>query len=111
MEQSRTRIKHLVCESDYRYASRQYKDYCIAKEIENDLKIMIYTILGSKKTIDIQNSKQPSNFGVVNKEEKYYWFAYIKPNGYMYFGQSEIELYCNIIASIVGNRLYIPFAY
>lgn len=111
MEQSRVRVKNLCDTSDYKYAARQYKDYSIAKEIESDLKVMIYAILGDKKDIDIQSSKEKSSFGVVGKEPLYHWFAYIKPDGYMFFGESEIELYCNIIAKIVGNRLYIPFSY
>ncbi|WP_313069946.1 hypothetical protein [Lacrimispora sp.] len=110
MEQSRNRVKKLNDTSDYKYAARQYKDYSIAKEIESDLKVMVYAILGSKKDIDVQSSKTPSCFGVVGKEPKYYWFAYIKPGGYMFLAESEIELYCNIIAKIVGNRLYIPFS-
>jgi len=111
MEQSRNRVKKLCDKSDYQYAARQYKDYCIAKEIENDLKVMVYAVLGNKKTLDIQSSKSPTNFGVVGKKEKYKWFAYIKPDGYMFFAQSEIELYCNIISSIVGDQLYLPFSY
>lgn len=111
MEQSRNRIKKLNDISEYKYAARQYKDYSIAKEIESDLKVMVYAILGDKKNMNVQSSKVASCFGVVGKEPKYHWFAYIKPDGYMFFAESEIELYCNIIAKIVGNRLYIPFSY
>ena len=111
MEQTRNRVKKLCEEKDFRYAARQYKDYCIAKEIQNDLKVMVYAILGSKKELEIKSSKTPTNFGVGGKKEKYKWFAYIKPNGYMFFAQSEIELYCKIISSIVGNQLYLPFSY
>lgn len=111
MEQSRIRIKKLSDVSDYKYAARQYKDYSIAKEIESDLKVMVYAILGNKKDMEIQSSAAPSCFGVVGKEPKYHWFAYVKPDGYMFLAESEIELYCNIIARIVGNRLYIPFSY
>lgn len=110
MNQTRNRVKKLCDVDDYRYAARQYKDYCIAKEIENDLKVMVYAILGRDKTMKIQSSKEPSNFGVVGKEKKYHWFAYIKPDGYMFFAQSEIGLYCNIIAAIVGDELYLPFS-
>lgn len=111
MEQSRSRIKHIKNTSDYKYAGRQYKDYTIAKEIETDLKVMVYAILGDKKTLEIQSSKTPTDFHVVGLKEKFKWYAYIKPNGYMIFANSEIGLYCEIIKRIVGDRLYIPFSY
>lgn len=111
MEQSRTRIKKLNSKDDFLYAARQYKDYCIAKEIENDLKVMVYAILGSKKNLEIKSSDTPTGFKVGGIDRKYKWFGYVKPDGYMFFGDSEIELYCKIIASIVGNRSYLPFSY
>lgn len=109
MEQSRTRVKKLENDNDFRYAARQYRDYAIAKEMQDDLKVMAYTALGNL-SFDIKYSKEKSNFGVVGKNEEYHWFCYVKDRGYMFFGRSEIELYCKIIASIVGNQLYIPFS-
>ena len=64
MEQSRTRIKKLNSKDDFLYAARQYKDYCIAKEIENDLKVMVYAILGSKMNLEIKSSDTPTVFNV-----------------------------------------------
>lgn len=110
MEQSRRRVKKLFDESSFKYAARQYKDYAIAKEIETDLKVMVYAILGNGKKIEIQSSNTLTNFGVGGKEKKYKWFAYIKPNGYMFFSDSEIGLYCKIIEKIVGGQLYVPFS-
>ena len=111
MEQTRTRVKNLNDLSSYKYAGRQYKDYAIAKEIESDLKVMVYAVLGENKTLEIQSSKTPTDFKVCGLHEKYKWFGYIKPNGYMVFANSEIGLYCEIIKKIVGDRLYIPFSY
>lgn len=109
MKQTRTRVKKLISPSDFRYAARQYRDYAIAKEMQDDLKVMAYTALGSLE-FDIQESKEKTNFGVCGKEKKYNWFCYVKERGYMFFSESEIGLYCQIIEHIVGNQLYIPFS-
>lgn len=57
MKQTRTRIMHLISPSDFRYAARQYRDYAIAKEMQDDLKVMAYTALGNLK-FDIKESKE-----------------------------------------------------
>ena len=108
MKQTRARVKNLISPDDFRYAARQYRDYAIAKEMQDDLKVMAYTALG-RLEFDIQESKEKSNFGVIGKEAKYHWFCYVKERGYMFFSESEIGLYCQIIEHIVGNQLYIPF--
>jgi hypothetical protein len=109
MEQSRARIRKLESPSDCRYAARQYRDYAIAKEMQDDLKVMAYTALGNLD-FEIKSSKEPTNFDVCNKDNKYHWFCYVNGRGYMFLAQSEIGLYCKIISSIVGDRLYIPFS-
>lgn len=109
MEQTKTKVKKLETNSDFKYAARQYRDYAIAKEMQDDLKVMSYTALGNLN-FDIKYSSAQSNFGVVGKQEKCHWLCYVKERGYMFLAKSEIELYCKIIASIVGNRLYIPFS-
>lgn len=109
MEQTRTRVKKLETNSDFKYAARQYRDYAIAKEMQDDLKVMAYTALGNLD-FEIKYSKDETNFGAVNKQEKYHWHCYVNERGYGFFAKSEIELYCKIIASIVGNQLYIPFS-
>lgn len=69
---------------------------------------MAYVAL-SNFDFEIKHSDKPSNFGVSNKPPKYHWHCYVKERGYMFFGESEIALYCNIIKRIVGNRAIIPF--
>jgi len=59
-KQTRTRVKKLISPSDFRYAARQYRDYAIAKEMQDDLKIMAYTALGNLE-FDIQESKEKTN--------------------------------------------------
>jgi hypothetical protein len=92
---------------DYKYQGRVYRDKSLKENILKDLKILVYAMLGDKQ-LDVQNSKEYTDFGVVGWKQEHKWFAYVKPGGYMFGAKSEIGLYTEIIKRIAGDELYFP---
>ena len=100
------------------YEARIYHDKAVIKQIEEDLQVMVRAIIGNRELIielvpegyDRYPSckhhlKQWCPTGV-----KYKLRGYLKPHGYTFYGNCNIEIYCKIISAIAGNHRYMPFS-
>lgn len=100
-----------------KYQARNYIDKSIIPQIEKDLKVMVYVLIGDKK---LEISHSPEGFDTYPsckdwlkdycpcKRRKYQ--ARLPEHALCWYGDSRIELYCKIIASIAGTKVYMPFS-
>ena len=100
-----------------KYRARVYTDKALIPQIEEDLRIMVYAIIGDKK---LEIAQKPGGYDVYPsckdslkdycpaKRKRYQ--ARLPERGLCWFGDSRIELYCRSIASIAGNKMYMPFS-
>ena len=99
------------------YKARVYHDKAVIPKIEEDLRIMVYALIGEQK-LKIEHSKEaydtyPSCKAWEKKycgNKKYHYSASLPSHALVWYGNSYIELYCKIIASIAGNTIYTPFS-
>jgi len=110
------------------YKARIFKDNAIIPQIEEELKILVQTILGSKRTLKIQyykdildgngNAKLFDPYPSCHNWEKKYcrskpkkYMGSIPELGYIFYGDTEISIYCDVIKTFVGDRIIVPFSY
>ena len=99
------------------YRARLYHDKAVTKQIEEDLQIMVRALIGdyrleirkNEKGFDTYPSCKHWEKGFCRSKSKKYQ-GYLHGRGYCWYGDSEIEIYCNIIASIAGNKAYFPYS-
>ena len=41
---------------------------------------------------------------------KKHYQGYLNGRGYVWFGDSKIDIYCQVIATIAGNKAWIPYS-
>lgn len=100
-----------------KYRARVYTDKALIPQIEEDLRIMVYALIGDKK---LEITQKPGGYDVYPSckdslknycpASKKRYQARLPERALCWFGDSRIELYCRIIASIAGNKVYIPFS-
>lgn len=100
-----------------KYRARVYTDKALIPQIEEDLRVIVYALIGDKK---LEITQDPSGYDVYPsckdslkdycpaKKKRYQ--ARLPEHALVWFGNSRIELYCRIIASIAGNKVYMPFS-
>jgi len=100
-----------------KYRARVYIDKAVIPQIEEDLKVMVYALIGDKK---LEITQSPEGYDVYPsckewqkdycpaKRKKYE--ARLPECALCWYGDSRIELYCKIIASIAGTKVYMPFS-
>ncbi len=100
-----------------KYRARVYIDKAVIPQIEEDIKVMVYALIGDKK-LEITHS--PEGFDPYPsckdwqkdycpcKRKKYQ--ARLPEHALCWYGDSRIEIYCKIIASIAGTKVYMPFS-
>ena len=99
------------------YKARLYHDKAVTSQIEEDLQVMVRAIIGDYR-LEIKHNKDGFDTypNCKHWEKKYCrskkkkYCGYLHGRGYVWYGDSEIEIYCNIIASIVGNKIYFPYS-
>lgn len=102
---------------ELKYKARVYIDKAILPQIEEDLKVMVYALIGDKK---LEITHDPNGFDVYppckdsmkdwcpGRKKKYQ--ARLPKRALVWHGDSHIDLYCQIIASIAGRKVYVPFS-
>lgn len=114
--------------SDAKWKARIYKDKVLKPAIKDQLQILSQVVLCSKelkieyyKDIVYADGKTKlfDQYPSCKHWEKKYcqckpkrYRGYVTPGGYVFFGDSEIEIYCKVIAAF-GNEespLIIPFS-
>jgi hypothetical protein len=111
------------------YKARLFKDKVIIPQVEEELKVLVQVILGSKRTLEIKYYKDVEYADGVERmfdpypsckhwEKKYChscptkYQGYIPELGYMFFGDNRVDIYCNVIKFFIGEpRAMIPFSY
>lgn len=100
-----------------KYRARVYIDTALIPQIEEDLRVMMYALIGDKK---LEITHEPGGYDVYPsckdslkdycpaKTKRYQ--ARLPEHALCWYGDSRIELYCRIIASIAGNKVYMPFS-
>ena len=100
-----------------KYRARVYTDKALIPQLEEDLRVMVYALIGDKK---LEITQDPSGYDVYPsckdrlkdycpaKKKRYQ--ARLPEHALVWFGDSRIELYCHIISSIAGNKVYMPFS-
>lgn len=111
-----------------KWKARIFKDKALIPQIEEELRVLVQVILGEKRTLSIEyykdrtyadgetrlfdpypSCKNPQKQWCKSKGRKY--LGYIKPDGYMFMGDSQVDIYCQVISSFIGEpRLVIPFS-
>lgn len=102
---------------DMRYRAKSYIDKAIIPKIEEDLLVMVYALIGDKELeitherdgYDVYPSCKDSLKNYCPAKKKRYQ-ARLPEHALCWFGDSRIELYCRIISSIAGNKVYTPFS-
>lgn len=102
---------------ELKYRARVYTDKALVPQIEEDLRIMVYALIGDKKLeitqtpggYDVYPSCKDSLKSYCPARKKRYQ-ACLPQHALCWYGDSHIELYCRIIASIAGNKVYMPFS-
>ena len=97
--------------------ARYYHDSAVTKQIEDDLHVMVRALIGNY-TLRIDHCKDGFDpYPSCKHNEKTYCYSrpkkymgYIEGKGYAFYGDSKIEVYCNIISAIAGNKLYLPYS-
>lgn len=107
----------MISDTNYKYKARIYHDKAITEKIENDLKVMVESVLCGRKLVIEYNSKGFDPYPGCKHFDKKYCFSkpkkyrgYIKPLGFAVHADSEIGIYCKVIELLVGNRVVIPFS-
>lgn len=102
---------------ELKYKASVYIDKAILPQIEEDLKVIVYALIGDKK---LEITHDPNGFDVYpsckdsmkewcpGRKKKYQ--ARMPERALVWHGDNHIELYCQIIASIAGRKVYMPFS-
>lgn len=100
-----------------KYRARVYIDKAVFPQIEEDLKVMVYTLIGDKKLEIIHSPEGFDPYSSCNNFEKEYcpckrkkYQARLSEHALCWYGDNYIEIYCKIIASIAGTKVYMPFS-
>lgn len=110
------------------YQARLFKDKAIFPVIEEELRVLVEVILGDKRTLDITHYKDISyTDGEIRKFDTYpscksslkqfcpnketSYKGYIKELGYVFYGDSKVAIYCDVIKRFVGDKVITPLSY
>lgn len=102
---------------ELKYKARVYVDKAILPQIEEDLRVMVYTLIGDKK-LEITHDRKGFDVYPSCKDSLKEWCpgrkkkyqARLPEHALVWFGDNRIDLYCQIIASIAGRKVYMPFS-
>jgi hypothetical protein len=102
---------------DLKYKARVYIDKAVLPKIEEDLKVMVYSLIGDKK-LEIRHKPEGFDPYPSRKDSMKEWCpckrkkyeAKLPERALCWYGDSYIEIYCKIIASIAGRKVYMPFS-
>lgn len=108
---------------DKKYAGRVYLDKAIKQKAKDDIETIAYSLIRPDQRFDITKGefdKYPyckhdtKNLCPVGKKYKYMGYLKAKdpesgaPSGYMFYGNTETEVYLEFIKRIIDNGLYYP---
>lgn len=110
------------------YRARIFKDKALMPQIEEELKVLVQTILGDKRTLKIEYYKDLTYADGKTKlfdpypschdwQKKYcgshptQYRGTIPELGYGFFEDDKISIYCDVIKTFIGKRIIVPFSY
>ena len=107
-----------VMDKDYNYASRVYKQKAIKKQVEDDIKTMVYTMLGNERTLTITKAKDNSKYDIYPsckhwkkqfcraKDKK--WMGRISELSFIFYADSELGVYLEVLRGLLADQLIYP---
>lgn len=115
---------------DLEWASRLCKDKLVTEHVEKELQVLVHIILGNKRTLEIEYYENCVNAdGTVTLFDRHpgcndavakkhcpeckgaKYRGTIPELGYLFYSNSEIGIYCDVIKRFVGDKVIIPFSY
>lgn len=105
---------------DFRYAARVYKQKALEEKALEDIKIIAYNILSGDSKYDVTKASAGEWFDGYtychNKEKqwcgrgryKYKGYLHHSGDGYCFFSNSEIGIWCKLIEKVLGDQLFFP---
>lgn len=107
-----------VTQKDYQWAARIYKQKAVVKQMEDDIKTMVYTLLGGERKLEVLKCDKPEGYDTYcyckNPEKTYCpsknkrWHGYITELGYGFWSDSELGVYLQVLESLIGNQTIYP---
>lgn len=107
---------------DKRYAGRVYLDRALKEKIKDDIETIAYSLLRHDQLLIIEKGEfdrypyckhDTKAHCPVGKKYKYHGYLKTKegseaPGGYIFYGNSETQVYLEFIKSVIDDGLYFP---
>jgi hypothetical protein len=103
---------------DYRYAARVYMTKAVQEKALETIKTLAYTLIRPDMQYEVTKAKDGELFEgytYCHDSMKTYcphgyfrYQGYLKPNGYSFYSNSEIGIWCKLVENILGNEMYFP---
>lgn len=106
-----------LCKDSIRHQARIYKQKLIAAQALEDVKKIAYSCIGSRGDFITEEAPKGEVFhirgnGGENTIKGYKWKAQLKVHdeSYLFVGNSELHIWCNLISRLLGEQdfLYFP---
>lgn len=105
-----------IVSKDYKYTARIYKQKAVHKQVEDDIKTMVYTMLGGDRKLRIE--KKEDGFDIYpsckNWEKKYCrcknkkYMGYVEELGFMFYADSELGVYLEVLKGLLADQIIFP---
>lgn len=94
------------------WASRVYVDRALKAKVRYDIKTIAYTFIRYDQRLDIDKGE----FKRSKDGEQFNYRGYLRakehgsetPSGYMFYGNSETQVYLDLIRAFIDDGLYFP---
>lgn len=108
---------------DKRYAGRVYLDKAIKKQAKNDIETIAYSLIRPDQRLDITKGEfdrypycKHGMKAFCPTGTKYKYQGYLRrkdenseaPSGYVFYGNSETQVYLELIKAFIDDGLYFP---
>lgn len=96
---------------DKRYAGRAYLDKALKAKARDDIETIAYSFIRRDQRLDIEKGEFERTKG-----ETYKYRGYLRvkencsetPSGYLFYGNSETQVYLDLIRAFIDDGLYYP---
>lgn len=96
---------------DKRYAGRVYLDRALKAKARDDIETIAYSFIRQDQRMDIEKGEFEHTKG-----ETFKYRGYLRakeqgsetPSGYMFYGNSETQVYLDLIRAFIDDGLYFP---
>lgn len=94
-----------------RYSGRVYLDKALKAKARDDIETIAYSFIRPDQSLDIEKGEFERTKG-----ETFKYRGYLRakeqgsetPSGYLFYGNSETQVYLDLIRAFIDNGLYFP---